>query len=108
MTTRTLIDAAHAAGARLRPRIWVEHLDRLSDDLRAGLRAREVEVLRVLLGCDPARIAALAAVLLTEHGNNPAVRITDRAKALAYFTARATAELSAGAVADSNVKELRR
>lgn len=42
---------------------------------------------------DGARIATLAALLLAEHDRNPAIKITDRSAALAYFTARASAEL---------------
>jgi hypothetical protein len=48
MTVRALIDAARAAGVYLRPRLWCEGLDRLSDALRAELKAHEAEILRLL------------------------------------------------------------
>jgi hypothetical protein len=43
---------------------------------------------------DPADLEALALKLLAEQEASPAVRITDRAKAMDYFRGRAIAELA--------------
>ena len=43
-----LLDAVRAAGATIRPRLWVEPLDRLDPELRAALGSREAEVIVLL------------------------------------------------------------
>jgi hypothetical protein len=45
-----LIEAARAAGVKLRPRLWAEPVDRLPAELRLQLRTAEVEVISALIG----------------------------------------------------------
>ena len=88
------------ASITLRPggKLWLQPLRVLTPDLLAEARAYRDEIFALLNALPEAPTTLLEAVahhaaeLLEAAERNPAIRITDRAKAMEYFAARATAD----------------